>query len=335
MKCIDPVICYTSHQDKKKHYRNFSVVRKYNPWRLQLQHQVFNCNKCLVCRKKKAYELAVRCVLHASLYQHNCFLTLTYDETKSTYHNRFEYPDIQKFKKKLRQHCVRHHKGKKIEIFNVHEYGKNGKKHWHLLVFNHDFEDKILHTRKNNIPLYTSQTLSDLWTFGFNTVGDVSEGSAMYQAQYMEKDIKNGNLMSHKKSHSKHSGLGKPFFTRHYKQILSLGYIPVASRKVPLPRYFQKLAHKHFCHFYEKSAFFDNKERKALHRPFKKEEPNLEMANLYINFKHQKEKLVQEFEKDWQDVISRYFNDKVDPDFKKSGDNLLYDLARKNHKGDF
>lgn len=41
----------------------------------------------------------MRCVLHASLYKENCFITLTYDESKDGYHNNKEYADIQKFKK--------------------------------------------------------------------------------------------------------------------------------------------------------------------------------------------------------------------------------------------
>lgn len=326
MKCIDPVLCYT-HANGKKLYRHFSLIHKF---RLKTDHLVFNCGKCIICRKKKAYELAVRCVLHASLYQKNCFLTLTYDEKKPTYHNRFDYTDIQKFKKRLRRSTKQ-----RIEIFNVHEYGKNGKKHWHLLVFNWEPPDKEIHTRSKGIPLYKSKTLEKLWPAGFATAGDVSEGSAMYQSQYMEKDLKNGNLMSQKKSHSKHSGLGRPYFLKNYKQILTLGYIPIGGRKVPVPRYFQKLAHKHFCHFYDKRAFFDVKERKALYRPFKKEEPNLEIANLYSGFKHQKEKLILEFEKDWNDVITRYFTDKTETDFQKSGSNLLYDLANKTNGGDF
>lgn len=157
----------------------------------------------------------------------------------------------------------------------------------------------------------------------------------MYQAQYIEKDLKNGNRNNSKKSHSKHSGLGRPYFMQNYKQILMLGYIPVGGRKVPLPRYFEKLAHKHYCHYYDKSKFFDNPDRKAIHRPFKKQQPNKEIADLYINFKHQKEKLILEFEKDWQDILNRYLTDKAPTDFQKSGSNLLHDLANKTSQGDF
>lgn len=331
MKCIDPVLCYATQGGKKLVYRNFSLV---HPMRLRFPHRVFNCGKCINCRKRNSRELAVRCVLHASLYDRNCFLTLTYDESKDGYHNDFNYRDIQLFKKNLRQKVWREQK-KRIEVFNVHEYGKNGKKHWHLIVFNHDFDDKRLHTVRNGLPLYTSEELGKIWTFGFNSIGDVSEASAMYQAQYTQKDLKYGNATNKKRSHSKHSGIGRPYFFRNYKQILMLGFIPVGGHKVPVPRYFQKLAHKHYCHFYDKSAFFDTRDRKALYRPFKKEEPNKEIADLYADFKQRKEILIGEMENEWQDVISSHLISGEEPDFVKSGSNLLYDLANKQQKGDF
>lgn len=298
-------------------------------------HQlVFDCGKCIHCRKKRAYELASRCVLHASIYPRNCFLTLTYDEKKPEYHNNFHYKDIQDFKKRLRQHCNYHH-GKKIDIFNVHEYGKNGKKHWHLILFNHDFDDKTLYTTRNSIPYYTSKTLEKLWPHGFNNVGNVTEASAMYQAQYMEKDFQHDYVTSSKKSHSKHSGLGRPYFQKHYKQLLMLGYIPFSGKKMPLPRYFEKLAHKHYSHFYETSNFFDNQYRKALYRPFKQGEENKEIADLFINYRTRKQEIILDLEKEWNSVMLQHLTTKETPDFIKAASNTLYNLRNKTKRKEF
>lgn len=326
MKCADPVLCFTV--DNKKKYRHFSLCSKIM---LHLPHLVFDCGKCLHCRKKKAFELATRCVLHASLYQQNCFLTLTYDEKKETYHNVFDYSDIQKFKKRFRQKVWRDYK-QRIEIFNVHEYGRNGKKHWHLICFNYDFVDKTLFTMSSNLPLYTSKLLQSLWPFGFSTIGDVSEASAMYQSQYMEKDFKNRNNNNKLyRSHSKHSGIAKPYFLLHYKQLLSLGYVPIGGRKLPLPRYFQKLAHKHWAHFNDTSYFFDTPDRKQVYRPFKLGEENKEISDLYAIYKATKDSRLPELEKEWNDVISQYLTDSDSPDFIKSNENKLYDLRNKNN----
>lgn len=329
MKCKDPVLCYTT--SKTKRYRHFSLA---TPIHKELAQQVFNCGKCIFCRKKKSTELAIRCVLHASLHPQNCFLTLTYDEKNPAYHNNFEYSDIQKFKKKLRRHCEYHH-NKNIQIFNVHEYGKKGKKHWHLVVFNHDFEDKQLYTIKNGNNLYQSETLSNLWPQGFSSIGDVTEASAMYQAQYTQKDFKNGNVTNNKKSHSKHSGIGRDYFLNHYKQILSLGYIPFSGKKIPIPRYFEKIAHKHYSHFFETSNFFDTPYRKKLYSPFKPGAENKEIAELFIKYRDQKNLRIEELTLEWEQVIQDHIYTNKKPEFLIAAENKLYDLHNKIGKDQF
>lgn len=265
------------------------------------------------------------CVLHSSLYENNCFLTLTYDEKQDSYENILCYEHIQKFKKALRRYCD-YHLNKKIEIFNVHEYGKNGKKHWHLIVFNHDFSDKELFTVKKGNRLYTSEKLSQLWKFGFSTIGDVSEATAMYQAQYMEKDIKNGNDKNEKKAKSNHKGIGLPWFEKHYKQVMRLGYIPHAGKKYPFPRKFEKRAHKHYSHFYEPWNFHDLPDRKKMYGLFKPGQENKEIADLWLPYKERKEKFIAEKETAWKEVMDQHMLAKEEPDFVKSGINALYDL---------
>lgn len=282
----------------------------------------------------------MRCVLHASLYTQNCFLTLTYDEAKQDYHNKLQYSDIQKFKKKLRRFCDYYY-DKTIQIFNVHEYGANGKKHWHLVVFNHDFSQDpddlklMLHTVKNGYNIYKSERLTKLWPFGFSTIGSVTEASAMYQAQYTQKDFKNGNVTNSKKSHSKHSGIGRDYFLKHYKQILSLGYIPFNGQKMPIPRYFQKLSHKHYSHFYEPENFFDNKYRKKLYSPFKPDMALKDLADLYLNYTSEKKILLEQKIAEWQDSIEPYLYNSNKPDFKIAAENYLYDLSKRQNSSEF
>lgn len=328
MKCFDPILVFTS-QTGKRIFRNFSMASTIIK---QAHQQVFSCGKCLNCRKSKARELASRCLLQATLSDDNCFLTLTYDEKKKNYHNELEYRDIQLFKKKLRSQHWRHEK-QRAKIFNVHEYGKNGKKHWHLICFNYEPKDKKIYTRKNDIPLYTSQTLEKLWGHGFVTIGDVSEASAMYTAQYMEKDIKNGHEKNEqKKSKSNHQGLGKEWFYKNYKQVLRLGFVPVGGKHLPLPRYFEKLAHKHFSYYYEKINFIDLSNRKAIHRPFTTEKPNKQIADLYIYYRKLKDEKIEELEKEWQEVMTDHLINQKQPDFIKSGENALYELNKNQKK---
>lgn len=310
---------------------------------------IFDCGKCLNCRRKHARQLAIRCVLHASCYQHNSFLTLTYDPSIEGFNNKLDYRHIQLFKKSLRKHAEK--TGRKLEIFNVHEYGKNGQKHWHLIVFNYDFSNETdkngkhvpreVHTVKNGLPLYTHKELERLWPYGFSTIGDVSEGTAMYQAQYTQKDIKNGNTNSDKKSKSNHSGIGKAYFLKHYEQILSLGYIPYNNAKTPLPRYFEKLAHRHYCHYFDQTYFFDTRERKRRYTPFNGENkkngdlPNKRIADLWLQYLVRKQQFIDEKQEEWNQTVDSYLETKTDPDFKKSGDNALYDLKNKNKQEKF
>lgn len=211
----------------------------------------------------------------------------------------------------------------------MHEYGRNQKKHWHLIVFNHDFMDKTVYTVREGITLYTSEALGKLWHHGFNSIGDVSAASAMYQAQYVEKDLKNGNRQNQRKSHSKHSGIGKPYFLAHYENILQLGYIPMDGKKMPIPRYFQKIAHRHYCHFYDKAAFFDLSDRKALYRPFKCGQESLAIANLYKGYAQIRERYQMELQQQWDEFMEEYLCNRETPDFVLSGANALYDLKNK------
>lgn len=197
-------------------------------------------------------------------------------------------------------------------------------------MFNYDFKDKEIFSRSRGLPLYTSQTLGRLWDRGYSTIGDVSEASAMYQSQYTQKDFKHGNLTNKRKSHSKHAGIGGRYFLQHYKQILTLGFVPMNGRKMPLPRYFEKLAHKHYCHFYEPSFFRDSTERKAWYRPFKNGLENKEIADLYKEYLKNKELRLSELVSEWEEVISQYMESDEPPDFQKSGENALYDLKNKN-----
>lgn len=325
-RCADPVLCYT-RQDGKRLFRNFSFVKEHTLI-LQNAQQVFDCGKCLFCRKKKAYELASRCVLHASLYEDNCFLTLTYDETRKDYDNGFHYVHIQKFKKRLRQ-FVQRTLGKRIAIFNVHEYGKNGKSHWHLIVFGFYPEDAVLFTKRNGIPYYTSELVTQLWPFGHHTIGDVNEASSMYQAHYMEKDFKHFNVGTKKKAHSKHSGIGRPYFLKHYSQILRLGFVPINGKRLPVPRYFEKLAEKHWAHYYSPSLFHDTNMRKARFRPFKDGEANRDLADHYAQYLIVKEEKKEELAKLWSDTIEQYLTTGKDPDFILSNKNALYDLRQR------
>lgn len=322
MKCADPKLRLIKNGNISwKHFSLASHFEKY-----YVPHVPFNCRKCIFCRKKASLELARRCVLHAACHTHNSFITLTYNED-SIGDNQLQYKDIQDFKKRLRQYVKRKY-DRKIQVFNVHEYGKNGRKHWHLVVFGHDFEDRkeIPHDKGT---LYSSKTLAKLWKHGFNSVGDVTEASAMYQAQYTQKDIKNGNTNNFKKTKSTHSGIGKPYFYKHHKQILTNGYISFGNQKMPVPDYFLRLAHKHYCYYYEPNAFQKTLYRERLYTPFRQSSPDPEIANLYRYYKLLKQDHINKIEEEWENTIQQEYLTGNKPDFVHAAENYMHELKKK------
>ncbi|ACZ33198.1 conserved hypothetical protein [Chlamydia pneumoniae LPCoLN] len=93
------------------------------------------CLKCRFCRTQHAKVWSYRCVHEASLYEKNCFLTLTYDDKHLPQYGSLVKLHLQLFLKRLRDRISPH----KIRYFGCGEYGtKLQRPHYHLLIFNYD-----------------------------------------------------------------------------------------------------------------------------------------------------------------------------------------------------
>ncbi len=132
---------------------------------------------------------AVRC-MHEAFTQteagkQNSFLTLTFNKENLPEHGSIDVRTPQLFIKRLRK---KHGNG--IKFFQCGEYGdQNRRPHYHVLLFGHDFNDKILWKNSNGIPLYRSPGLEKLWPYGYSSIGDVNFQSAAYVARYITKKI--------------------------------------------------------------------------------------------------------------------------------------------------
>lgn len=166
------------------------------------------CGRCIGCRLERSRQWAIRCVHEASMYEKNSFITLTFAPEHLPKSGSLEKRDFQLFMKRLRKHFEGHHYARKpskdetnlcrihkpIRYFHCGEYGeKLGRPHYHACLFNFDFPDRELWKTRNGVKLYTSTVLSELWPFGFSTIGDVTFESAAYVARYVTKKI-NGDL---------------------------------------------------------------------------------------------------------------------------------------------
>ena len=152
------------------------------------------CGQCIGCRLEKSRQWAIRCVHEASLYDHNSFITLTYDEIHLPQRESVDLRHFQLFLKRLRKQ----NSHKTIRYYHCGEYGDlHGRPHYHALLFNHDFTDKQLFKEINKHKIYTSRQLQKLWPYGYSSIGEVTFQSAAYVARYILKKVSGPNSEQH------------------------------------------------------------------------------------------------------------------------------------------
>ncbi|AXH74194.1 MAG: replication initiator protein [Microviridae sp.] len=149
------------------------------------------CGRCIDCRLEHSRQWAIRCEKEAELYDQNCVITLTYDSENLPKNGSIEIADAQKFMKRLREK----YEGKVIRSFGCAEYGeKGGRPHYHLLLFNHEFEDKKLDLSMQGLQpehkYWTSEILDQLWGMGRTQIMPLNFETAAYVARYVMKKIK-------------------------------------------------------------------------------------------------------------------------------------------------
>lgn len=228
------------------------------------------CSQCVGCRLERSRQWAIRCVHEASLYERNCFITLTYNNENLPGDRSLHYDDFQKFMKRLRFS----YKGHRlvdgtypIRFYMCGEYGeKVGRPHYHACIFNFDFDDKTMWMKTDSgSKIYRSKQLEELWTFGFSSIGEVNFQSAAYVARYIMKkmsgdaaaahyeyvDPTTGEIHSRRPEFTKMSlkpGIGARWFKKYTSDVFKLtadgdvaqDAVFVNGRLVKPPRYYDK-----------------------------------------------------------------------------------------------
>jgi len=152
------------------------------------------CYQCIGCRIARSKAWSVRCMHEASLWDENCFITLTYSDGFLPHDGSLVKSDFQKFMKRFRERVY----PRRIRYYMCGEYGGNfGRPHFHALIFNYDFPDKKFWTVRGDSSLYTSEFLSDLWPFGYSSIGSVTYQSAAYVARYVMKKVNGAAAEEH------------------------------------------------------------------------------------------------------------------------------------------
>lgn len=218
--------------------------RKSHKW----QYEMIPCNHCWACNLNYSAQWATRIMYECSQYEHNYFITFTYDDIHLPIPERASYgktvyindgtwsgslfpDDITRFINSLRKYFERKgHTG--IKYFYAGEYGETTKRpHYHMILMNcpldinqfHDFhvdERKKLHWKSYEIENY--------WKEGMIDIGEVEFASAAYCARYCMKKLTNetdksvyyrqGKIPEFVRM-SRNPGIGTQYYEEHKDEI--------------------------------------------------------------------------------------------------------------------
>lgn len=243
MTCYFPLHAFKDKgEDPSKTYISFRRSGSWKGERLELP-----CGRCIGCRLERSRQWAVRCMHEASLYDRNCFLTLTYDDDHLPKDGSLHLDDFQCFMKRLRKKF-----GVGIRFFHSGEYGEiNARPHYHSLLFNHDFDDKTVFSQRGEHRLFVSDTLSKLWPFGFSSIGSLTFESAGYVARYALKKVTGkgaedfyGGRKPEYSTMSRRPGIGSRWFEKFSSEVYPRDGVIVRGHLSKPPRYYDNLLAK-------------------------------------------------------------------------------------------
>lgn len=242
MTCYHPIKAYRSKSLTASGKRQLVFVEKEsNGDTLEI-----SCGQCRGCRLDRSRVWAVRISNEASLYNENCFITLTYAPEHLPPGGSLVVSDYQKFMKRLRKFYGK--QGKKIRFFQCGEYGERfSRPHYHACLLNFDFPDKVLYRRsERGDNIYRSASLESLWPFGRSEIGAVTFESAAYVARYIMKKVTGPLAADHYcgrqpeyTTMSRRPGIGAPWFERFSSDVYNHDVLVIRGGiKVPPPRFY-------------------------------------------------------------------------------------------------
>ena len=254
------------------------------------------CGQCIGCRLDRSRSWAIRCLHEAQGWDDNCFITLTYSNEHLPGAASLVKKDFQDFMKRLRKEFVptnpfnrdidkdrwqEFHEKHCIRFFHAGEYGVEwtdndlpiegsiGRPHYHAIIFNHDFKDKIHYCNRNDTPLFISPTLSRIWGMGFCSVGTVTFESAAYVARYIMKKV-TGDLaddhyaqLPHTEEYLRHRvdpstgeifriqeeyttmsrrpGIGRRWIEKYIDEVFPDDFVSINGQKLQTPGYYRDI----------------------------------------------------------------------------------------------
>lgn len=217
------------------------------------------CGQCVGCRLERSRQWAIRCMHEASLHKENCFITLTYDD----YHydqlseGSLAVDEFQRFMKRLRKEYgpgvkAEFEKGLRtspsIRYYHCGEYGEEfGRPHYHACLFNFNFPDRVLWSRRVGGPVYKSVSLDRIWGNGITEIGEVNFESAAYVARYVMKKINGEERHAHYgtkspeySTMSRRPGIGSGWYDLFKKDVYPSDSVVVRGREIRPPQFYDR-----------------------------------------------------------------------------------------------
>lgn len=202
------------------------------------------CGKCMICRKNRAAEWAMRITHEIQYHTKSCFVTLTYDDSHLPVSSGTLVPTLYKrhlqlFFKRLRSsfpEC-------KIKYFACGEYGKHTlRPHYHAIImgFQPPLSDLIKVGTHKGRDMFSSSILGAIWTDGYVQVGSADPGSIYYTTGYIIKQLHKSKLSDRVPEFLLCSrGIGLRYALDHKDKVLSCS-LTAEGVQAPLPRYYVK-----------------------------------------------------------------------------------------------
>ena len=295
MSCVKPILRIDENYYNRELYRlpvelrgkpvNSGVLYSYDLKYKLLKYfkpeflQQIRCGQCADCRLNYSRVWAERCMLESQLWQHNYFVTLTYDDFHLPYGEFLDYDGevkdtslilkhCQDFMKRLRTNVEREFNHTGIRCFYCGEYGElNGRPHYHFILFNMPdlFPTFKFYKKVGSVIHYKSDVIEKAWSdknklpLGFHTICDVTYDTCAYTARYVMKKQKGQEVQKFKLydnpelnkralvfcKMSNRPGIAKGYYDEHKEDIYRTDSIYYQRewntyRSRP-PRYFDKL----------------------------------------------------------------------------------------------
>lgn len=210
------------------------------------------CGQCIGCRLERSRQWAIRISQESSLYDQNCFITLTY--MPKCCPSSLVLRDFQLFMKRLRKKY-----GNGIRFFHCGEYGDlNGRPHYHAALLNFDFPDKKLYYSSNGFNYYLSESLSNLWPFGIHLISDLTFDSAGYIARYVLKKITGDAAADAYKDKappyvtmSRRPGIGTPWIEKYLDNVYNHDRVVVKGHECLPPRFYDEVLKANYPEWFD------------------------------------------------------------------------------------